>query len=91
MGKDEAEDAITLPEPLLDCISARQGEPINAESLVGVSQKMASLKIDLRNQSHLLNHFNAEGDTREIARMASLGLPHASDWLSVCHSLALGL
>ena len=91
LGKDEAEDAITLPEALLDSISARQGEPVDAESLVGVSQKMASLKVDLKNQSHLLNFLNAEGDTREIARMASLGLPHASDWLSVCPSPALGL
>ena len=91
LGKDEAEDPISLPESLLDSISARQGEPVDTESLVGVTQKMASLKVDLRNQSLLLNHFTTEGVTREIARMASLGLPHASDWLSACPSPALGL
>ena len=80
-----------MPEPLLDSISARQGEPSSTEALVGATQKMASLKVDLFNQSLLLNHFDTEGNTREIARMASLGLPHASDWLSVCPSPALGL
>ena len=91
LGNDDAEAHFSLPEPLLDSISARQGEPTSTEALVGVTQKMASLKVDLFNQSLLLNHFHTEGNTREIARMASLGLPHASDWLSVCPSPALGL
>ena len=91
LGAGDTDQAISLPQHLLDSISARQGEPASTESLEGVTQKMASLKVDLSNQSSLLNHFNAEGNTREIARMASLGLPHASDWLSVCPSPALGL
>ena len=55
------------------------------------SQKEASLKVDLLNQSLLLQHFNEEGEVREIARMASLGLPRAGNWLSVVPSPALGL
>ena len=61
------------------------------ETLTGVSQKMASLKVDLRNQSLLLQQINEEGEKREIARMSSLGLPHAGSWLSVVPSPALGL
>ena len=43
LGKDEAEDLISLPEPLHDSISARHGEPVDTESLIGVTQKMARL------------------------------------------------
>ena len=92
LGKnEEEEDAFTLPAPLLDSISARQGEEVVTESLVGVTQKMASLKIDLHNHSLLLNFFKAGGDVRENARMASLGLPHAGDWLTPVPCPALGL
>ena len=35
--------------PLLDLISAKTGEDETLETLTGVSQKMASLKIDLSN------------------------------------------
>ena len=44
-----------LPQSLLDDISARQGEDVATESLIGVSQKAASLKVDLFNRSLLLN------------------------------------
>ena len=67
------------------------GEVASVESLSGVSQKEASLKVDLQNQSLLLHHINEEGEAREIARMASLGLPRAGSWLSVVPSPALGL
>ena len=67
------------------------GENIDTESLMGLSQKMASLKVDLNNKSILLNHINGEGCVREIARMASLTLPQAGTWLSVVPSPALGL
>ena len=60
-------------------------------TLTGVSQKHASLKVDLRNQSLLHQHISEEGEVREIARLASLGLPHAGSWLSVVPSPALGL
>ena len=52
---------------------------------------MASLKVDLLNQSLLLQQVTEEGEAREIARMASLGLPHAGSFLSVVPSPSLGL
>ena len=89
LGEDTQE--LQLPQPLLDMITAKTGELTSVESLSGVSQKEASLKVDLLNQSLLLQHFNEEGEAREIARMASLGLPRAGNWLSVVPSPALGL
>ena len=79
-----------LPQPLLDDISARQGEDVATESLIGVSQKAASLKVDLFNRSLLLNQLQ-EGEVRDVARLSSLGLKYAGSWLSVVPSLALGL
>ena len=89
LGEDEEEPR--LPQPLLDLISAKTGEEASVESLTGVSQKMASLKVDLLNQSLLLQQITEEGEAREIARMASLGLPHAGSFLSVVPSPSLGL
>ena len=92
LGQEEdVENPFTLPQPLLDCVSARQGEEASTESLTGVTQKMGSLKVDLSNKSLLLNFHNAEGSAREIARMSSLGLSHSGDWLSVVPCQALGL
>ena len=91
LGRREEDAPAALPQPLLDCITARQGEEATTESLEGLTQKMASQAIDLNNQSMLLNHYKAEGCTREIVRMASLGLPHSGDWLSVVPCPALGL
>ena len=91
LGPREEESPAALPQPLLDSITVRQGEEATTESLEGLPQKMASRAIDLNNQSMLLNHFKAEGNVREMARMASLGLPHAGDWLSVVPCPALGL
>ena len=81
----------SLLQPLLDLISAKTGEDETLETLTGVSQNMASLKIDLSNKSLLLQHISEEGEEREIARLASLGLPHAGCWLSVVPSPSLGL
>ena len=91
LGKDDNGDAPNLPQPVLERISAKQGEVASTEALVGVSQKSASLKVDLFNQSLLLNHITEEGEVREMARLQSLGLPHAGDWLSVVPQPALGL
>ena len=41
------------------------GEVASVESLSGDSQKEASLKVDLLNQSLLLHHINEEGEARE--------------------------
>ena len=81
----------SLPQPILEDISRKQGEAVDTESLIGVPQRAASLKVDLLNQSLLLNSFSEEGEARETARMASLGLPHSGSWLSVVPSPALGL
>ena len=54
------------------------------------SQKAASVKVDLLNQSLLLNQIQ-EGNDRDLARLSSLGLKYAGSWLSVVPSPALGL
>ena len=51
LGEDSEEPQ--LPQPLLDGISAKSGETASVESLLGVSQREASLKVDLFNQSLL--------------------------------------
>ena len=56
-GEGEEESSLALEQSLLDDISARRGEPVTTESLVGVSQKSASYAVDLHNKSLLLNHF----------------------------------
>ena len=91
LGKDDDGAPLDLPQTVLERISAKQGEVACSESLVGVSQKFASLKVDQLNQSILLNHIEEEGEGREIARLKSLGLKHAGEWLSVTPMPALGL
>ena len=91
LGQGDEEEPPHLPQPILDSIAEKQGEVSTAESFVGVPQRAASLKIDQFNLSLLLNHYTEEGDEREIARMASLGLQHAGVWLSVVPSTPLGL
>ena len=89
LGEDEEEPS--LSQPWLDLITTKTGEEATVELLTGVSKKKASLQVDLLNKSLLLQHYTEEGDAREIARMASLGLPHAGSWLSVVPSPSLGL
>ena len=75
LGKADEEVIANIPQPVLDRIALKQGDETSAESLVGVSQKASSLKVDLFNQSILLNQVQEEGQDRETARMLSLGLP----------------
>jgi hypothetical protein len=82
---------LTIPTTLLDYLSDKMGEDATTASLRGVSQREVSLKIDLNNLQLHTNHITELGVTREIARLASLGLPHAGDWLNVVPSPALGL
>ena len=82
---------VNLTPPLLQYLTSKMGEEASAASLVGVSQKATSLKIDLHNHQLLTTHYSELGVKREIARLASLGLPHAGDWLNVIPSPALGL
>ena len=91
LGNGDEESYYALPQDLLDCVSARQGEEATTETLTGISQKQGSLKVDLANKSVLVNFHATVGSQREIARMNSLGLPHQGDWLSVVPCQALGL
>ena len=56
----------------------------------GVSQKQISYKVDTHQQQLLLQQLQ-EGKVRERARLASVSLPHAGDWLVVAPLAALGL
>ena len=58
--------------------------------LVGLTQKQMSLKVDLKLQRQLLQGVGEE-ENRERARLSSLGLPHAGDWLNTAPLKALGL
>jgi hypothetical protein len=60
-------------------------------SLQGGTQKTVSLKVDLHNLQLLTDRVSELGSVRDTARLASLGLPHAGDWLNVVPSPALGL
>ena len=76
-------------EHLLTMLSTRQGEEVTAESVQGTTQKGASLQIDLHNKSLLIE--TREDVVREKARLASLGLHHACDWLYAIPSPELTL
>ena len=56
------------------------------EELVGVPQRQLGAKVDKEQERTLL-----EGETEEMARLKSLTLPHAGDWVNVVPSTALGL
>ena len=93
LQRTEEDNPVNLPLALLTLLSAKldENEETSTVSLQGMSQKAVSLKIDLHNFSLLTNHFTREENKREIARLASLGLPHAGDWLYVVPSPVLGL
>ena len=59
--------------------------------LWGTSQKGLSLKIDLNNRDSLKERGAQQGEVREVARLASLGLPRAGAWLLPAPIPALGL
>ena len=59
LGEDVEE--FSLPQPLLDTISAQIGEDTTVETLTGVSQKKASLKVDIRKKSLLLQRISEGG------------------------------
>ena len=79
-----------MPQPLLDMIAAKTGEEVSVETLTGVSQKRASLKVDLLNKTLLLQRITEGGIAREIARMASLGLLDHNDPSKPSHRLTNG-
>jgi hypothetical protein len=87
----EEECPANVTPDVLALLSFKQNEEATIDSLQGVSQKAVSLKVDLHNHHQLSEHLSTQGQTRDIARLASLGLPHAGDWLNVIPSPTLGL
>ena len=69
-------------------LNTKVQEELSEEELFGMSQKAVSLSINLKLQQSLTNSLS---ELRDKARMASLSLPHAGDWLNVIPSPVLGL
>ena len=65
-----------------------KADEISPEEVPGMSQKMISLEIDKKLKISLVQSLT---EKRDKARLASLGLPHAGDWLNVTPSPILGL
>ena len=76
---------------LLTYLNSKTGEVVSQDSLTGATQRAVSLTINLNTAQLLSNNINELGDEREKARLASVGLPHAGDWLNVLPSPILGL
>ena len=53
-----------------------------AALLAGTSSKILARKVDERLHKELVDSFEAEGDTRNLARIAGLCLPRTGDWLN---------
>ena len=91
MGLAGAECPPRISQPLLEYLAAKSGtEEMTVASLQGETQKTVSLKVDLHNLQLLTDRVSELGSVRDTARLASLGLPHAGDWLNVVPSPALG-
>ena len=80
----------TLSPGLLAAIGEAQGEEAREADLVGLTQRQMSLKVDQHVHQQLLEGVGEEED-RERARLASLNLQHAGDWLNTAPLKALGL
>ena len=65
-------------------------ESVTEASLEGLTQRQLSLKVDLANQRLLSTHTEVAGE-REVARLASVSLPHAGKWLNCPPMPAMGL
>ena len=76
---------------LLAYLNTKTGEEATTDSLTGVTQRAVSLTINLNTSKLLTTNINELGDLREKARLSSVGLPHAGDWLNVLPSPILGL
>ena len=79
-----------LSRGLLTALSRAQGEEAVEEALVGMTQKQMAYRVD-QHQKQLLMDDVGEDEVRERARLSSLGLPHAGDWLNTPPLAALGL
>ena len=79
-----------LSAGLLTALSRSQGEEAVEEALVGMTQRQMAVRVD-QHQKQLLIDSVGEDEVRERARLSSLGLPHAGDWLNTPPLAALGL
>ena len=91
LNKSAEECPLDLSDDLLHHLSQLTGEEMSLISLRSQPQKTVSLKIDLQNHQQLSNEIKEQGVSRDIARLGSLGLRHAGDWLNVVPSPSLGL
>ena len=82
--------ALDLPDHLLAALLATMGEEVAVADLVGVPQYQLGAKVDIR-QRKLLEERVGEEEVEVRARLQSLTLPHAGDWLHAAPILALGL
>ena len=77
-----------LSAHLLVAMSATMGEEVVEAELVGVTQRLLGVKVDKEQKKRLM----AGVEEVEVkARLPSLALPHAGDWLNMAPILALGL
>ena len=90
LSSPDSQEPEALEQPILEMLSKQMDEEVTTESLEGKTQKMVSFQIDATNQRLHSIHIEAKGE-RETARMASLGLSHAGDWLNCPPIPALGL
>ena len=90
---EEEEAEFTLPPYILADLSSAMGDNVSTETMKCLTQKSASLQVDLNNSRLLSESFAMEGNVRETARLASVSQAksHCGDWLNVIPSPGLGL
>ena len=90
-GNDADEGAArVLPPRALAALCVTLGENITEEELIGIRQRKLGEKVDQHLHRRLLDDLD-EAEQREKARLSSLTLPHAGDWLNVAPLKTLGL
>ena len=79
-----------LPPQSLAALSRVLGDETTEEALAGLQQRQLSARVDTRMKEILLEGIG-DDEEREKARIGSVALPHAGDWLNVAPITALGL
>ena len=97
-GRQEEVTPHSLLQELLKVLTAKMGEEqevtvelLNSLSTKSPLQKAISVKVDKNNLRQLKEQLEQDGRVREVARLASLGLPHAGSWLLATPIPTLGL
>ena len=88
---EEGEEGVLQPQ-LLVALSKAEGEQeqVREADLVGMTQRQMGCNVDLEQQRQLMNMLGEE-EEREKARLLSLTMDHAGDWLNTPPLKALGL